>query len=100
MRAYFLLILGVASVAVGEPTDFLNSPTNIFAPAFLISIGVMNLASRYAVVIYWAGLLLGLAVLYAGWEFSLRLSRGAARRLLLDSIPYLPLLFGLRMTFQ
>jgi len=60
----------------------------------------MNLALRYAVVIYWAGLLLGLAFLYAGWEFSLRLPRGAAHHLLLASIPYLPLLFGLRMTFQ
>lgn len=95
----FFLILGVASVAVGELTDFLTSPTNIFAPASLILIGVMSLASRYAVVIYWAGLL-GPVFLYAGWEFSLRLSRRAARRLLLASMLYLRLLFELRLTFQ
>ncbi|MGA8875305.1 MAG: hypothetical protein WB555_07210, partial [Candidatus Korobacteraceae bacterium] len=96
----FFLILGVASVAVRRTYGLSQQPTNIFAPAPLIPIGIMNLASRYAVVIYWAGLLLGLAFLYAGWEFSVRLSRGAAHRLLLASIPYLPLLFGLRITFQ
>ena len=66
----------------------------------LIPIGVMNLPSRHAVVIHWAGLLLGLVFLYGGLEFSLQLSRGAARRLLLASILYLPLLFALRITFQ
>ncbi len=48
----FFLIQGVASVAVDEPADFLNSPTNIFAPASLIPIRVMKLPSRYAVVIH------------------------------------------------
>ena len=66
----------------------------------LIPISVMNLPSRYAVVVHWAGLLLGLVFLYVGLEFSLQLSRAAARRLLLASILYLPLLFGLRLTFQ
>jgi len=78
-RITLFFFLGVASIAVGEPTDVLNGPTNVFAPASLIPIGVMNLASRYAVIIYWAGLLLRS-------KFSLRLSRGAARRLLLASI--------------
>ena len=32
-RFAIFLFLGIASIAVGEPTDFLNSPTNIFAPA-------------------------------------------------------------------
>ena len=32
-RITFFFSLGVASVAVAEPTGFLNSPTNIFAPA-------------------------------------------------------------------
>ena len=62
----------------------------------LIPISVMNLASRYAVVIYWAGLLLGLVFLYVGLKFSLQLSRGAARRLLLASIIYLQLLIRAR----
>ena len=66
----------------------------------LLPISVMNLASCHAVVIYWVGLVLALAFLYVGLEFSLQLSRGAARRLLLVSILYLPLLFGMRITFQ
>ena len=37
---------------------------------------------------------------YVGLEFSLQLSRGTARRLLLASILYLPLLFALRITFR
>ena len=66
----------------------------------LTPISVMNLASRYAAVIYWSGLLLGVVFLYVGLEFSLQRSRGAARRLLLTSIIYLPLLFGLRIAFR
>lgn len=66
----------------------------------LIPISVLHLGSRHAVVIHWTGLLLGLVFLYVGLDFSLQMSRGAARRLLLASILYIPLLFGLRIAFQ
>src|SRR6266478_225196 len=45
-----------------------------------------------------AGALLGLGFLYFGFEFVLRRSRAAARRLLAASIVYLPLLFVLSAT--
>ena len=49
---------------------------------------------------YWAVRLLGLGFLYFGLEFIFQLSRGAARRLLVASILYLPLLFGLIVAFR
>ena len=66
----------------------------------LVPISIVQFPSRHAVIFYWAGLLLGLGFLYFGLEFVLQRSRGAARRLLAASIVYLPLLFGLRVTFQ
>ena len=43
--------------------------------------------------------LLGAGFLYSGVAFAMLRSRGAARRLLTASIVYLPLLFGLSVTF-
>jgi protoheme IX farnesyltransferase len=49
---------------------------------------------------YCAGVLLSAGFFYVGVEFVLRRSRMAARRLLVASIVYLPLLFGLTATFR
>ena len=66
----------------------------------LIPISVVHFSARQAVVIYCAGLLLGLGFLYFGLDFVLQRSRGSARRLLAASIVYLPLLFVLKVTFR
>jgi protoheme IX farnesyltransferase len=61
----------------------------------LLAISILPLATRHATVFPWIGMLLGLAFLWAGLEFSFQRSGTAARRLLMASIAYLPLLFVL-----
>src|SRR5438445_1584473 len=62
----------------------------------LFSISLLS-GDRPSILSGIATLLLNLGFLYYGAEFVLRRSSGAARRLLLASIIYLPLLFALRM---
>jgi heme o synthase len=64
----------------------------------LLAISILQLATRQATMIHWMGILLGLAFLCVGLEFALQRSGTAARRLLMASIAYLPLLFVLIAT--
>ena len=64
----------------------------------LVAISIMQFPTRHAVTFYCAVALLGTGFTYCGWEFAFERSRVAARRLLLASIVYLPLLFGLSAT--
>jgi heme o synthase len=64
----------------------------------LVAISMAQFPTRHAAIFYCAGALLSLGFLYFGWEFVLRRSRAAARRLLAASIVYLPLLFVLSAT--
>jgi heme o synthase len=64
----------------------------------LVAISIMQFPTRHAVTFYCAVALLGTGFTYFGWEFAFERSRVAARRLLLASIVYLPLLFGLSAT--
>ncbi len=64
----------------------------------LVAISMVQFPTRHAAIFYCAGALLSLGFLYFGFEFVLRRSRAAARRLLAASIVYLPLLFVLSAT--
>jgi protoheme IX farnesyltransferase len=64
----------------------------------LVAISIMQFPTQHAVTFYGAVALLGTGFTYFGWEFAFERSRVAARRLLLASIVYLPLLFGLSAT--
>src|SRR6266704_5172540 len=64
----------------------------------LVTVSMVQSPTRHASVFYCAGALLSLGFLYFGFEFVLRRSRAAARRLLAASIVYLPLLFVLSAT--
>jgi protoheme IX farnesyltransferase len=64
----------------------------------LVAISIMQSPARYAMIFYCAAVLLGTAFTYFGWEFVFERSRVAARRLLMASIVYLPLLYGLCAT--
>jgi protoheme IX farnesyltransferase len=61
----------------------------------LLAISIVQYPTRHAAIFYSVGALLNLGFLYFGWEFVLRRSRVAARRLLAASIVYLPSLFAL-----
>jgi protoheme IX farnesyltransferase len=64
----------------------------------LLAISVVQFPIRHAAIFYCAGILLSLGYLYFGLKFVLQRSRAAARRLLIASIVYLPLLFVLTTT--
>jgi protoheme IX farnesyltransferase len=64
----------------------------------LVAVSIVQFPTRHAALFYCGGALLGLGFLYFGLEFVLRRSRTAARRLLVASIVYLPLLFVLSAT--
>jgi protoheme IX farnesyltransferase len=64
----------------------------------LLAISIVQYPTRHAAVLYSVGVLLNLGFLYFGWEFVLRRSRVAARRLLAVSIVHLPLSFVLSAT--
>jgi heme o synthase len=64
----------------------------------LIAISILQSPARHAPTFYCAVALLGTGFTYFGWEFVLERSRVAARRLLMASIVYLPLLYGLSAT--
>jgi heme o synthase len=54
--------------------------------------------TRHGAAFYYAVAVLGTAFTYFGWKFVFERSRVAARRLLMASIIYLPLLYGLSAT--
>lgn len=60
----------------------------------LVTVSMSQFPARHAGTFYCAVALLGTGFAYFGWEFVLRRSRVAARRLLAASIVYLPLLYG------
>jgi protoheme IX farnesyltransferase len=64
----------------------------------LVAISIMQSPTRHAGTFHCAAALLGTGFAYFGWEFALERSRVAARRLLMASILYLPLLYGLSAT--
>jgi heme o synthase len=64
----------------------------------LVAISILQSPARHAATFYCAVALLGAGFMYFGWEFVLERSRVAARRLLMASIVYLPLLYGLSAT--
>jgi heme o synthase len=64
----------------------------------LVAISIMQSPARHAVTFYALVALLGTGFAYFGWEFVFERSRIAARRLLMASIIYLPLLYGLSAT--
>jgi protoheme IX farnesyltransferase len=88
---YLVLPKGNARV----PFVMLETLLPLFA---LVAISIMQFPTRHAVTFYCAVALLGTGFTYCGWEFAFERSRVAARRLLLASIVYLPLLFGLSAT--
>ena len=65
----------------------------------LVAISIMQSPTRHAATFHCAVALLGAGFTYFGWEFVFKRSRVAARRLLTASIVYLPLLYGLSVTF-
>ena len=65
----------------------------------LVAISIMQSPTRHAATFHCAVALLGTGFTYFGWEFVFERSRIAARRLLMASIVYLPLLYGLSATF-
>jgi len=88
---YFVLPHGQARIRFVVLQTML--PLVVLLPLVLL-LGAMG---RQSVLYCFATLLLNLGFLYYGAEFVLRRSSGAARRLLLASIIYLPLLFALMM---
>jgi protoheme IX farnesyltransferase len=64
----------------------------------LVAISIMQSPTRHAATFHCAVVLLGTGFTYFGWEFVFQRSRVAARRLLMASIVYLPLLYGLSAT--
>src|SRR6202521_719403 len=64
----------------------------------LVATSIMQSPTRHAAIFYCAAVLLGEGFLYFGVEFVVQRSRVAARRLLMASIVYLPLLFVLSAT--
>jgi heme o synthase len=66
----------------------------------LIAISIIQVPTRHAAIIGCAGALLSVGYLYFGLEFVFHRSRVAARRLLVASIVYLPLLFVLTTTLR
>jgi protoheme IX farnesyltransferase len=65
----------------------------------LVVISIMQFPTQHAAIFYCAVALLGTGFIYFGWEFVFERSRVAARRLLMASIVYLPLLYGLSAMF-
>jgi protoheme IX farnesyltransferase len=64
----------------------------------LVAVSIMQSPTRHVDAFYCAVALLGTGFTYFGWEFVFERSRVAARRLLMASIVYLPLLYGLSAT--
>jgi len=64
----------------------------------LVAISIMQSPTRHATTFYCASALLGTGFTYLGFKFVFERSRVAARRLLMASIVYLPLLYGLSAT--
>jgi heme o synthase len=64
----------------------------------LVAISVMQAPTRHAASFHCLVILLGAGFAYFGWQFVSQRSRVAARRLLMASIVYLPLLYGLSAT--
>ena len=64
----------------------------------LVAISIMQSPARHAAIFQCVAALLGIGFAYFGWEFVFERSRVAARRLLMASIIYLPLLYGLSAT--
>jgi heme o synthase len=64
----------------------------------LVAISIMQSPTRHTSAFYCAAALIGAGFTYFGWRFVFERSRIAARRLLMASIVYLPLLFGLSAT--
>ena len=65
----------------------------------LVAVSMMQFPTRHEATFYCAVAFLGTAFTYFGWEFVSQRSRVAARRLLMASIVYLPLLYGLSAAF-
>jgi len=66
----------------------------------LVPYSIVQIPTRPGAVVFCAGILLSLGLLYFGLEFVIQRSRVSARRLLAASIVYLPLLFVLRVAFR
>jgi protoheme IX farnesyltransferase len=64
----------------------------------LVAITIMQCPTRHAATFYCAVALLGTGFTCFGWKFVFERSRVAARRLLMASSLYLPLLYGLSVT--
>ena len=64
----------------------------------LVAISIMQSSARHAAIFQCVAALLGIGFAYFGLEFVFERSRVAARRLLMASIIYLPLLYGLNAT--
>jgi heme o synthase len=64
----------------------------------LVAVSIMQSPTRHAATFYCAVVLLGTGFTHFGWKFAFERSRVAARRLLMASIVYLPLLYGLSAT--
>jgi protoheme IX farnesyltransferase len=65
----------------------------------LVAISITQSPARHAATFYCAVALLGVVFTCFAWQFVFERSRVAARRLLMASIVYLPLLYGLSATF-
>jgi protoheme IX farnesyltransferase len=86
--AYRVLPKGQREVAVVA----LQTLLPLFA---LVAISIMQSPTRHALTFYCVAVLLGTGFIYIGWKFTFERSKVAARRLLMASVVYLPLLYGL-----
>jgi protoheme IX farnesyltransferase len=83
----------------GNAREFFVILETLLPLAALVAISIMQSPARHAAAFYCAEAVLNIGFLYFGLEFVLQRSRIAARRLLMASIIYLPLLYGLSAAF-
>ena len=87
---------GILMLPVVEPNGRITGQQIIVYTLMLVPVSLLPVALGIAGTIYLYGaILLGLLFLYSGIRAALSQSRQEARRLLLASVVYLPLLFGL-----
>ncbi|HYP14560.1 MAG TPA: heme o synthase [Bryobacteraceae bacterium] len=89
---------GIKMLPVVDPTGERTARQILITALALIPISLLPTYFGMSGQLYFAGaLMLGLTYLYFGWRISQDPSRQMARRVLLTSIVYLPLLYGLML---
>jgi heme o synthase len=89
---------GYLVLPLGESRNRFVTWQTLVASVALLAVGIMPTITKVSGVVYsGAGFILGAIFLYYGTRFAFRRSNVAARQLLVASIVYLPLVFGLIM---